>query len=163
MKNFFKIILIFFCIVSLQFCNAQEKEYAKFYNSLNPKLQNIAGVKNEFYNKEFSKFYDILKDNTITINMFAYDSKMASSKDNYILIVYFTDNKTRSYANDQHYQFPMIFVTFKNKIPDEIERLTRQYHGEWNNEMLQFFSTMIIEKIDFYGINGISSSDRKAR
>ncbi|MDH6252878.1 glycogen synthase [Chryseobacterium sp. H1D6B] len=163
MKTFFKIILIFFCIALLQFCNAQEKEYTRFYNSLNPKLQNIAETKSQFYNQEFSKFYNILKDNNITINMFAYDSKMANSKDNYILRIYFTDHKTNSYAIDNNYQFPRISITFKNKIPFEIERLTREYHGEWNNEMFQFFSNMIIEKIDFYGINGVSSADRKAR
>jgi len=95
--------------------------------------------------------------------MFAYDSKIFDSKDSYILRIYFTNNENRIYAVNNHYQFPTISILFKNKIPGEIEKLTEQFHGEWNEDTAKFFSNMEIEKIDFYGINGMESMNRKAR
>ncbi|MCS3530765.1 hypothetical protein [Chryseobacterium sp. JUb7] len=163
MKLILKILFISFSVMALQMCKAQEAEYSKFYNTITPKLQNVADTKAEFYNQRFSKFYTVLQHKNINIFMFAYDSKMFNSKDNYILRIYFTDNETRLYTSNNRYQFPIVSIQFKNKIPNEIEKLTKQYHGEWNEEMFKFFSNMEIEKIDFYGINGMKSMNRKAR
>lgn len=163
MKSILNIVFTTFFIMMFQFCSAQKVEYFNFYNKLTPKLQTIANDKTQFYNQNFEGLYKRLNEEKVTIKMFAYDTKIFNSKDNYILKIYFADNETRSYTIDNNYQFPIITIMFKNKIPDEIVQLTKQYHGEWNNYMFDFFSHQIIEKIDFYGINGISSTNRKAR
>ncbi len=163
MKTIFKVLFTLFFLTILQFCKAQEKEYNDFYNIITPKLQNIAEKKNMFYNQEFSKFYDSLTKKKISIIIFGYDSKIANAKDYYVLRIYFTDNKTISYAIDNKLRLPVATITFKDKIPFEIIQLTKQYAGEWNDNILTFFSNQIIEKIDFYGINGINSSNIRAR
>ncbi|OCA68611.1 hypothetical protein BBI01_19460 [Chryseobacterium artocarpi] len=147
----------------LQFCNAQQTEYSRTYNRFSPELQDVANNKTKFNNQKFKDFYKSLGDRGLEIKMFSYDAKEFNSKDNYILKLYFMDNKSRSYANDNHYQFPMIKITFKEKMPQEVEPLTKQYHGEWNNVVAKFFSNMEIEKIEFYGINGFNSTDRRVR
>ena len=163
MKLLPKILFISFSAMALQMCRAQEVEYSRFYNTITPKLQNVAANKTAFNHQKFSDFYNLLKSRNINISMFAYDSKIFDSKDSYLLRIYFTSNENRIYAVNNHYQFPTISILFKNKIPGEIEKLTKQYHGEWNEDMAKLFSNMEIEKIDFYGINGMESLNRKAR
>lgn len=163
MKSIFKIILASFFLLSLQFCNAQQNEYFKFYNQITPKLQEIAKNKTQYYNGKFSDFNVTFQNHNVTIKKFGYGPKIFNSKDNYVLNIYFTDQESLGYASDHRYQFPIINITFTEKIPDVIKDLAIKYEGKWNNDMLVFFSNQHIEKIDFYGINGVTSSDRKGR
>ena len=61
------------------------------------------------------------------------------------------------------YQFPIITITFQEEIPYEFRALTVKYEGKLNEEVKTFLSNRKIEKIDFYGINGLKNTDRSPR
>lgn len=158
--NKLPIILIFFVF---QFCKSQNKErYINDYNKSVPKLQQIAAAKQQFCKNNFSKFLSIIEKKEVKIDNYTYLERGLSPKI-YDIILNFTSLDDSIVAEKNNYLSPYIVITFENQIPDEIRQLTLKYHGELTQEVKDFFADRKIEKIEFYGINGLNSKDRSAR
>ncbi|WP_045496416.1 hypothetical protein [Chryseobacterium sp. StRB126] len=138
-------------------------DYIKFYNEVVPKLNTITTNKTQFYGQEFSKFNTELINKNINIVSLGYGSKTDIGIKNYILRLYFCDSNMDKPALDNRYQIPVISITFEDEIPPQIKSMVQQYHGEWNNAFVQFFSNMKIEKIKFIGLNGYNNYDRSPK
>ncbi|SDJ39528.1 hypothetical protein [Chryseobacterium jejuense] len=134
-------------------------DYIKFYNGVVPKLTTIAPNKTQFYGQNFSKFNTELNKKYINIVGLDYDSKTDTGKKYYILRLFLCDSNMDKPALDNRYQIPWITITFEDEIPPQIKSMVQQYHGEWNNTFVEFFSNMKIEKIKFVGVKGYNNSD----
>jgi hypothetical protein len=160
---FLKTILI----ISLFFifnCRAQTAdEYINFYNDVPPKLNSIIPNKTQFYGQPFSDFYNKLQTKNINIALISYDAKNDIDKELYVLKLYFNNINMWNTASDNSFWFPSVDVTFQNGISPQIIDMVRQYRGQWNQNFLQFFSSMKIEKIEFISVNGYNSSDRTVK
>ncbi|WP_045496418.1 hypothetical protein [Chryseobacterium sp. StRB126] len=138
-------------------------DYIAFYNSVVPSLNTIASDKTQFYGHNFSKFNTELNKRYINIVGLDYDSKTDTGKKYYILRLFLCDSNMDKPALDNRYQIPWITITFEDEIPPQIKSMVQQYHGEWNNTFVEFFSNMKIEKIKFVGLNGYNNYDRSAK
>ncbi len=147
-------------------CKAQSSsvnDYITFYNGVVPKLNTVATNKTQFYGQNFSGFYSELLSKNVNVVDLGYGSKTDTGTKNYILRLYFCDSNMDKPALDNKFQIPVIWITFENEIPAQIKSMVLQYHGEWNDTFVQFFSNMKIEKIKFIGLNGYNSNNWSAK
>ena len=68
MKTLQKFILTAVLLLAVNCYYSQDKEYTELYNSITPKLQKTAAIKQEFYGKKFSEFYKYLNNNHYLLN-----------------------------------------------------------------------------------------------
>ncbi len=158
-KIFLKIILIinFFLIYN---CKAQTTtDYINMYNEVTPKLTSIIPYKTQYYNQNFSVFYNELQNKNINIIMMGCDYKTDFDTKYYILKLYPYNVKMIRIAADNSFVHPLIYITFKDQIPSQVDNLIFQYHAQWNPTFEQFFANMKIEKIDFIGVKGYNVKD----
>lgn len=161
MKAILVKILFLFCL-NIN-CNAQEiteLKYTNFYNSITPKLNQLVPNKTQFYGQNFLKFYNEILSKRITVQRISTDGKIANSKLHYVLTLHFCDYNINSFAADKAYQYPVVRITFKNQIPDSTTNLIIQNQAYWNSTLLNEFSNMLLESIEFGGINGYNNNDR---
>ncbi|NML56539.1 hypothetical protein [Chryseobacterium cheonjiense] len=156
---FFKISIIISLLFTLSCKSQSVNDYIAFYNNLVPKLNILANVKTQFYGQNFSVFYNEMLNKQVNVVKIDCDTKVDPSSKYYILRLYFEDSDLWSVATDNPFQYPWVSITFENEIPNQINNMVLQNHGEWNNTFVQFFSNMKIEKIKFIGINGYNSTD----
>jgi len=158
--NKLPIVLIFFVF---QFYKSQNKErYVNAYNKAVPQLQQIALSKQKFYKKNFSEFLSVIEKRGAKVDNYNYRERGLSPKI-YGIILNFTNLDDFIVAEKNNYLSPYIMITFQDQIPDELRQLTLKYHGELTQEVKDFLANRKIEKIEFYGINGLTSQDRSAR
>ncbi len=161
----FKKILLLFVVFTCS-CNAQrirEDQYANFYNDISPKLNQIVPIKTQFYNQNFSSFYNVLNNNNVIIKGLSVVNAEQHSKHNYTLVLYFSDDRMLLYGSNKGFQCPSVWITFQNEIPTQANSMMLQYEGNWNSNFATFFSNMIIQKIEFVGINGYKNPDRTVK
>lgn len=162
---FLKTVLLLSLIISIS-CNAQrirEDQYANFYNDIFPKLNQIVPIKTQFYNQNFSNFLTELINNNINVLGLSVVNAVEHSKHNYTLVLYFSDDRIHSYGVDKQFQYPAVWITFLNEIPIQANNMILKYEGNWNSNFATFFSNMIIQKIEFVGINGYKNPDRTVK
>ncbi|MDR3026632.1 hypothetical protein [Chryseobacterium sp.] len=162
MKSIFLKGLFIISIFLMHNCKAQSasvNEYITFYNGVVPKLNTVAANKTQFYGQNFSKFYNELLNKNVSIVNLGYGSKTDTGRKYYKLRLFFCDSNMDKPALDNKFQIPWITITFQDEIPSQIKSMVLQYHGEWNDTFVQFFSNMKIESIDFIGVNGYNSND----
>jgi hypothetical protein len=163
MKTFIKTIFIL-NILFLFSCKAQTTtNYITFYNDLVPKLNSMVPNKTQYYNQNFSNFYNELQNKNIDIVFLLYDPKVIPGTKYYVLKLFFTENMMWRLAVDNDYQLPAISITFQNEIPPQIDQLSEQSHGRWDYNISQFFANMKIESIRFIGLNGYDSTDNSLK
>jgi len=157
--NKLPIILIF---LIFQFCKTQNRErYISDYNKNVPKLQQIANLKQQFYGDNFSNFLKEIENKGAIIDNFSYRGVIDYSPKIKYIVLNFT--KLGDYESDYDFQKPCIIITMQDQVPDELRLLTLKYHGELTQEVRDFLANRKIEKIEFYGINGLTSTDRSSR
>ncbi|MDR4952995.1 hypothetical protein REB14_12500 [Chryseobacterium sp. ES2] len=162
MKSIFLKSLFVINIFLMYNCNAQHasvNEYIAFYNGVVPKLNSVAANKTQFYGHNFSEFYNELLSKNVSIVNLGYGGKTDTGIKYYKLRLFFCDSNMDKPALDNKFQIPWITITFQDEIPSQIKSMVLQYHGEWNNTFVQFFSNMKIESIEFIGVNGYNSND----
>ena len=163
MKTIQKIVLITL-LTAFQFCKSQDaKRYSDDYNKIAPRLQSLANEKKQFYDKSFSEFLRETEKKNIKIIDYGIKGKTDTSENIYILILWYLDHDLSIISAKNNYQKPFVLIHFKDQLPDEIKTLTRKYQGQLSSEVQEFLSNRKIEKIEFYGINGLTSKDRTVR
>lgn len=163
MKTIFKIIAVVLVTV-FQNCKSQDAQrYIAQYEESVPKLNQLAKEKEKFYSRDFSMFTDELENKKIRIFNIGYDGKTANSSKIYVIRMWFNDIGAIDLVRKNKYQFPLVVITFKDEIPYEFRALTVKYEGKLSDEVRKFLANRKIEKIDFYGINGLTNTDRTAR
>ena len=72
MKTLRKLILTAILLLTVNSYYSQSKEYIELYNSITPKLQETAAIKQKFYGKEFSEFYKYLNNKGLKVIKLSY-------------------------------------------------------------------------------------------
>jgi len=163
MKTLFKILSVVL-ITLFQNCKSQDNQrYINQYEDSVSKLQQLAKEKDKFYGMNFSIFMDEMEKKKVKIIDYGYSGKTASSPIIYVIRLWFTDHDLTEVSQKNKYQLPIVTITFQEEIPYEFRALTVKYEGRLSEEVKTFLSNRKIEKIDFYGINGLTSTDRSSR
>lgn len=160
-KNLKIIIILSFLL--FQSCYSQKvgtMQYLNFYNSISPKLNELVPNKTQFYNQNFLNFYNEILSKNLVVQRISTDGKIDNSKQHYVLTLHFCDYGINSFAADKGYQYPVVRITFQNQIPDSTTNLVKQNQAYWNSTLLNEFSNILIESIEFGGINGYNNSNR---
>ena len=157
MKTLQKLILTAILLLAVNSYYSQSKEYTELYNSITPKLQETAAIKQEFYGKEFSFLYkELEKENIKVIKLFPY-SIPSTTKNIRGLRLYFLNDEQSHYAYKNKFAEPFLDIVFKDNISQEIMPMGPKFNGNWNNEFYNLLSKLRIEKMEFYGLEGISN------
>ena len=157
MKTLQKFILTAVLLLTVNSYYSQNKEYTELYNNLTPKLQKTATIKQEFYGKEFSEFYKYLNNNKLKVVKLGYYNIPRTRKKINVLELGFLNDEQRDYAYKNDFAEPYIYIFLLDEIPQEIRTMVFNTHGFWNEDFAQFLSKLRIEKMEFYGLEGISN------
>ena len=157
MKTLQKFILTAVLLLTVNSYYSQNKEYTELYNSITPKLQKTATIKQEFYGKEFSEFYKYLNNNKLKVVKLGYYNIPRTRKKINVLELGFLNDEQRDYAYKNDFAEPYIYIFLLDEIPQEIRAMVFNTHGFWNEDFAQFLSKLRIEKMEFYGLEGISN------
>ena len=157
MKVLQKFILTAVSLLVVNSYYSQSKEYTELYNSITPKLQETAAIKQKFYGKEFSEFYKYLNNKGLKVIKLSYLSVPSNMKKINVLELNFLNDEQQYYAYKNKFAEPYIYIFLLDEIPQEIRAMVFNTHGFWNEDFAQFLSKLRIEKMEFYGLEGISN------
>ena len=157
MKTLRKLILTAILLLTVNSYYSQSKEYTELYNSITPKLQETAAIKQKFYGKEFSEFYKYLNNKGLKVIKLSYLSVPSNMKKINVLELNFLNDEQQYYAYKNKFAEPYIYIFLLDEIPQEIRAMVFNTHGFWNEDFAQFLSKLRIEKMEFYGLEGISN------
>ena len=157
MKTLQKVILTAVLLLAVNSYSSQSKEYTELYNSITPKLQETAAIKQKFYGKEFSEFYKYLNNKGLKVIKLSYLSVPSNMKKINVLELNFLNDEQQYYAYKNKFAEPYIYIFLLDEIPQEIRTMVFNTHGFWNEDFAQFLSKLRIEKMEFYGLEGISN------
>ena len=157
MKVLQKVILTAVLLLAVNSYYSQSKEYTELYNSITPKLQETAAIKQKFYGKEFSEFYKYLNNKGLKVIKLSYLSVPSNMKKINVLELNFLNDEQQYYAYKNKFAEPYIYIFLLDEIPQEIRAMVFNTHGFWNEDFAQFLSKLRIEKMEFYGLEGISN------
>lgn len=157
MKTLRKLILTAILLLTVNSYYSQSKEYTELYNSITPKLQETAAIKQKFYGKEFSEFYKYLNNKGLKVIKLSYLSVPSNMKKINVLELNFLNDEQQYYAYKNKFAEPYIYIFLLDEIPQEIRAMVFNTHGSWNEDFAQFLSKLRIEKMEFYGLEGISN------
>ena len=157
MKALQKVILTAVLLLTVNSYYSQSKEYTELYKSITPKLQETAAIKQKFYGKEFSEFYKYLNNKGLKVIKLSYLSVPSNMKKINVLELNFLNDEQQYYAYKNDFAEPYIYIFLLDEIPQEIRAMVFNTHGFWNEDFAQFLSKLRIEKMEFYGLEGISN------
>lgn len=167
MKDILKLLVIISFLFFQQNCKAQDSQkYVEQYNNVAPKLQQLAKQKttNKIAYQDFNNILNSIENTGVKIIDYGYGGKEVNSREIYVVRLYVMEHNLTNVPNLQNkFQYPVIWVTFKERIPDEIKVLTRKYYGTLSPEVRKFLGNRQIEKVEFYGINGLTSPDKSPK
>ena len=156
MKTLRKLILTAILLLTVNSYYSQSKEYTELYNSITPKLQETAAIKQKFYGKEFSEFYKYLNNKGLKVIKLSYLSVPSNMKKINVLILRYMNDEQQYYAYKNDFAEPYIYIFLLDEIPQEIRAMVFNTHGFWNEDFAQFLSKLRIEKMKFYGVDKIN-------
>ena len=156
MKTLRKLILTAVLLLTVNSYSSQSKEYTELYNSITPKLQETAAIKQKFYGKEFSEFYKYLNNKGLKVIKLSYLSVPSNMKKINVLELNFLNDEQQYYAYKNKFAEPYIYIFLLDEIPQEIRAMVFNTHGFWNEDFAQFLSKLRIEKMKFYGVDKIN-------
>ena len=156
MKTLQKLILTAILLLTVNSYYSQNKEYTELYNSITPKLQETAAIKQKFYGKEFSEFYKGLNNKGLKVIKLSYLSVPSNMKKINVLELNFLNDEQQYYAYKNKFAEPYIYIFLLDEIPQEIRTMVFNTHGFWNEDFAQFLSKLRIEKMKFYGVDKIN-------
>ena len=156
MRTLQKFILTAVLLLTINSYSSQSKEYTELYNSITPKLQETAAIKQKFYGKKFSEFYKYLNNNKLKVVKSGYYNIPRTRKKINVLELGFLNDEQRDYAYKNDFAEPYIYIFLLDEIPQEIRAMVFNTHGFWNEDFAQFLSKLRIEKMKFYGVDKIN-------
>lgn len=162
LKSFF---IIVFCVSFFSICNAQIpdepmtiSQYPAFYNETIQKMNNIIPNKTQYYGKPLSVFLAALNQNNIVIKSYdpgPYNNKLLS-----FTFVWNRDIRLMRYQLD--YVEPEIRIFFQqpfNYQQASTMLSTNGYYSYWNVQAENFFKDIIVEKIEFWYVSGLTDKN----
>ena len=165
MKTKFFIITLF---VYFNSCFAQVPneqitiaEYPAFYTNTINKLDLIIPNKTLYYGLPFSNFLQILSQNNLTVK--EYEAAAFSNKTLKIKFLWNSDVDLLRMKNG--FVSPYILIYFQQ--PYNFQQATtifnNSYHSYWNTTAEKFYKDLIIEKIEFWYVRGLTDKSNNPK
>lgn len=165
-----KTFLIILSLTVFNACTAQIQipednitiaQYPNFYNQTVQKMNNIIPNKTYYYGKPLSVFLTALSQNNIIIK--SYEPAPYNNK-----LMWFTFLWNRDVYHqvlDLDYVEPEIFIYFQQSFsyPQATVIFNNDYHSYWNLQAENFYKNLIIEKIEFRYVNGLTDKTSPPR
>lgn len=161
--NKFTVSLLF---MSMNFCSAQQPfpddkitlaEYPAFYNQTVQKLNAVIPLKTTYYGQPLAVFLTKLSQENIEVK--SYDPGPYNNK---LLTFEFLWNfETTSAVRHNSFVIPKVRIYFQQpyNYTQATVILNNDSHSHWNMQAEQFYKNLIVEKIEFWYVNGINDYD----
>ncbi|PRB02867.1 hypothetical protein CQ046_11735 [Chryseobacterium sp. MYb7] len=128
-------------------------DYPNFYGQIISNLNNIIPNKTNYYNQPLSVFLQNLSQNNLSIQSYYPDS-------GYLRLMFVGDAETRSEIRKKDYANPYIDIYFTQTFDfQQATAIINQYHWFWNPTAENFYKNLIIKKITFWDINGLTNKN----
>ncbi|MDR3024522.1 hypothetical protein [Chryseobacterium sp.] len=152
------ILLTFFItVIIFTQCKSQTSQpisitdYPNFYNKTVSNLNNLIPNKANYYNQPLSVFLQALAQNNIVIK--AYDPDSA-----YLKLMFVGDAETRAEIRQYNYVNPYINIYFQQPFDfQQATAILNQYHWFWNPTAENFYKNLIVKKIEFWYVRGLTN------
>lgn len=135
--------------------NINISTYPSFYQQTVQKINNIIPDKTNYYGQPFSVFINALSQNNLTVKSF-----QPGPFNNQLLKISFLWNRDIDKVRMDHdFVEPFIYIDFQQPYNyQQISTImsTNGYHSYWNPQAENFFKNLIIEKIEFWYVNGLT-------
>ncbi|MCI3939324.1 hypothetical protein MQX03_19290 [Chryseobacterium aahli] len=160
MKTKLIIVLGFFYFTSCMAQIPDEQmtiaEYPTFYTQTINKLNNIIPNKANYYGQPLSVFLQVLTQNNITVKK--YDPATFNNKQLKLSFVWSREIRIGRYENN--YVEPYINIYFQQPFsyPQATVIFNNNYHSYWNPAAENFYKNLIIEKIEFWYVRGLTDN-----
>lgn len=157
-KNFSILIITIFSFISYKSQITEPIsliDYPNFYNQTVNKLDNIIPNKTNYYGQPLSKLLQALAQNNITIK--AYDP--GPFDNDFLKLMFIGDAEVRTKIREYNYAQPYIAITFQNRFNfQQAQTIINQHHWFWNSTSENFYKDLIIKKIEFWYVRGLTDN-----
>lgn len=155
-------LIILIGILNLNFFSAQIPDepmnitsYPSFYNQTVAKLNNIIPNKNIYYGQPLSSLLQNINQNNLSIK----DYEPGPFNNKLLTFGFIWNREIMEYRFQNGYVEPVIKIYFQQPFDYQQASTmmsTNGYHSYWNPQAESFFKDLVIEKIEFYYVNGIT-------
>jgi len=153
------IILSNFSFAQIQIPNdaISMTEYLNFYTQTVNKLNNVILNKANYYGQPLSVFLQDLNQNNIIIKN--YDPGPYSNKHLKLSFIWDLDTVINIGKNNNYVE-PFISISFKEPFIYQQAKtiMNNGYHSYWNPQAENFFKNLIIDKIEFWYVRGLTDN-----
>ena len=129
-------------------------EYPAFYTETINKLNNIIPNKTNYYGQPLSVFLQALDQSNVIVKKY----NPAPFNNKLLELSFFWNMDVRIAATNNDYAQPYIAVYFQQ--PFNYQQATvifnNYYHSYWNSDAENFYKNLIIEKIEFWYVRGLT-------
>ncbi|MBL1219380.1 hypothetical protein JET18_00900 [Chryseobacterium sp. L7] len=157
-----KIFIALFIFLLFTFCKSQTSEpvsltqYPNLYSETISKINNIIPTKSSYYGQPLSVFLQALAQQNLIIK--AYDPGPYNNK--FLKLMFINDSESSTKIWRNFYVEPHIEITFQQPFDfQQASTILNQYHWFWNSNSENFYKDLIIAKIEFWYVSGISDRD----
>lgn len=129
-------------------------EYPTFYTQTVNKLNTIVPTKSNYYGQPLSLFLGALAQKNIMIKKYEHGPFDTKS----LKLSFFWNMDVRIAAMNNNYAEPYIKIYFQEpySYPEATVIFNNNYHSYWNISAENFYKNFIIEKIEFWCVNGLT-------
>lgn len=130
-------------------------EYPNFYTQTVNKMNNIIPNKTIYYGQPLSTFLQNLNQNNLSIK----DYEPGPFNNKLLTFRFVWNREIMEYRFQNDYVEPVIKIYFQqpfNYQQTSTMMSTNGYHSYWNPQAENFFKDLIIEKIEFCYVNGLT-------
>lgn len=132
-------------------------EYPAFYAQTVNKLNNIIPNKTNYYGQPLSAFLNVLNQNNIIVKKY----NPAPFNNKLLELSFFWNMDVRIAATNNNYAQPHIAIYFQQPFNYQLATTmmsTNGYHSYWNPQAENFFNDLIIDKIEFWYVRGLTDN-----
>ncbi|WP_027381173.1 hypothetical protein [Chryseobacterium daeguense] len=126
-------------------------DYPNFYDQTINNLDNVILNKTNYYNQPLSLFLQKISQSNLTIQSYYPDS-------GFLRLMFVGDVDTRSEIRKKNYANPYIDIYFTQTFDfQQASTIIQQYHWYWNSAAENFYKNLIIKKIEFWYVRGLTN------
>ena len=130
-------------------------QYPTFYDETVQKMNNIILNKTQYYGQPLSVFLRALHQKNIIIK--SYDAGPYNNK--FLKFAFVWNMDVEHSILDKDYVQPYIYITFQQPFnyQQAVGIMNNDYHSYWNTQAENFYKNLIIEKIEFWYVSGLTN------
>lgn len=131
-------------------------EYPTFYTQTVNKLNNIIPNKTNYYGLQLSAFLNALHQNNIIVKEY----EPAPFNNKLLKLSFIWNGEIRGERYQYNYVEPYINIYFQQPFsyPQATVIFNNNYHSYWNSTAENFYKNLVVEKIEFWYVRGLTDN-----